>query len=73
MKNPKQEKINEILNQPYMTKNDFYLVLPVGRNQSDKMFNDLEEKLKNEGISLFETRPRVIPTKYFLRELKKTN
>lgn len=68
MKNPNKETRNEILNKPYITKNDLYQILPVGRKQSDKLFNKLEEKLIKDGIKLFETTPRVIPTKYVKQE-----
>ena len=68
MKNPDKEKRNEILNKPYMTINDLYQVLPVGKNQSKKLFSQLEEKLKKDGIKLFKTTPRVIPTKYVKQE-----
>ena len=68
MKNPDKEKRNEILNKPYMTMNDLYEVLPVGRQQSNKLFKQLEKKLKDEGIKLFVTTPRVIPTKYVKQE-----
>lgn len=65
MKRPDRETIKNILSQPYMTREDFYKVLPVGRNQSDKRFNSLIEDLRSKGIEIFETRPQVIPTKYF--------
>lgn len=57
-----------------MTMEDFYKVLPVGRKQSDRIFKDLENKLRDEGVELFITHPRVIPTeclKKYLKEKKK--
>ena len=65
MKNLNRLERDEILKQPYITSNDVYKVLPVGKNQSSRMFNDLYLELQDKGIPLFQTRPRAIPTKYF--------
>lgn len=65
MKNPDREERKKILSKPYMSREDFYKVLPVGRNQSDQMFSNLFRELQDKGVQLFDTRPAVIPTKYF--------
>ena len=70
MKNPDRETTKRILQQPYMTMKDFYMVLPVGRKQSDRIFNELERKLKDENVPLFNTQPKVIPTEHFKKYLK---
>lgn len=74
MKNPDKETLKKILSQPYITMDDLYKVLPVGRKQSDHIFSDLEKKLGDEGVELYVTRPRIIPTeslKRYLKEKKK--
>ena len=65
MKNPEKDLRDKILKQPYITSDDVYKVLPVGKNQSSKIFNDLYDELARKGIPLFATRPRAIPTRYF--------
>ena len=58
---------DSILRNPYMTANDVYKVLPVGKNQATKMFNDLYAELEEKGVKLFQSRPRTIPTREFKR------
>lgn len=66
-----EEKRKEILSKEYLTMSDLYELLPIGRNQSDKLFHQIEKEITNEGKKLFITRPRVIPTKYFKRFLER--
>lgn len=63
----KNEQI-AILEKTYITKEDVYKVLPIGKNYSSKIFNEIEQELKEMGVSLFNTRPRVIPTEYLLKK-----
>lgn len=65
MRTVDKETRKKILGNPYMTANDFYLVLPVGKNQAFKMFNDVYSQLESEGVKLFPGRPRTIPTSEF--------
>lgn len=71
MKNITRKARNEILAKPYMTAQDIYKVLPIGMNQCKKIFKTLEEELKEDGIPLFNTRPRVIPTEYFMQKYER--
>lgn len=57
----------------YLSMKDLYNLLPIGKNQSDKLFKTIEQSLVDEGYTLFITRPRVLPKDYvmkFLRERK---
>lgn len=51
-----------------MTANDVYRVLPVGKNQAAKMFNDLYVELEEKGVRLFQSRPRTVPTREFKKK-----
>lgn len=63
-----------ILNKAYITINDIYKVLPIGKNYASKIFREIEDELREKGKPLFITRPRVVPTEYLVKrfpELKK--
>lgn len=65
---------SEILSKTYITISDIYALLPIGKNYASKIFREIEEELKEKGIPLLNTRPRVIPTEYLIKrfqELKK--
>lgn len=68
MKKINRQIRDEILKQPYVTANDVYSVLPIGKNQARTIFNQIESELKEKGIPLFNTLPRVIPTKYLIQK-----
>ena len=65
MKNIDRNKRNDILKNPYMTADDIYHVLPIGKNQAQKMFNEIYNQLIDEGVTLFKSRPKTIPTKVY--------
>jgi len=71
MKNIDRNKRNNILKNPYMTADDIYHVLPIGKNQAQKMFNEIYNQLIDEGITLFKSRPKTIPTKVFKERILK--
>lgn len=65
---------SEILSKTYITIADIYNLLPIGKNYASKIFREIEDELKEKGIPLLVTRPRVIPTEYLIKhfpELKK--
>lgn len=62
------ERRNRILKGPYMSADDIYRVLPVGKNRASEMFNELYLELKEKGVRLFESRPRTIPTREFKKK-----
>jgi hypothetical protein len=62
MKTLTKEKQKEILNKTFITIDDVYNVLPIGKNYSAKIFKDIEAEMKRKEIPCFITRPRVIPT-----------
>ena len=68
MKDINKFTLDAVLTKPYMSREDFYTVLPVGRKKSDKLFQDLWNELKDKNVVLFDSRPQVIPTKYFKRK-----
>ena len=68
MRQIEKENRDQILKGPYMTADDIYQVLPVGKNQANRMFNVLYEELKERGVRLFESRPRTVPTKEFKKK-----
>ena len=65
MKNINREEREEILKNPYMSADDIYKVLPVGKNKACQIFNEAYEDLRQKGVMLFDSRPRTIPTKEF--------
>lgn len=70
MKTISKEVEKEILSKTYLTMADVYKLLPIGKNQSDKLFRQIEAKAKADGKKLFITRPRVIPTYLFVEYIK---
>lgn len=44
MKGTTKEIQNEIKQKPYLTINDIYKYLPVGKNQASKIFHEIEKK-----------------------------
>jgi len=60
------EKQKEILNKTFITIDDVYNLLPIGKNYSAKIFKDIEAEMKQKDIPCFITRPRVIPTEMLL-------
>ncbi|MBQ2658597.1 MAG: hypothetical protein IJF87_08530 [Erysipelotrichaceae bacterium] len=68
MREIQKEERDTILKSPYMTANDVYRVLPVGKNQAAKMFNDLYVELEEKGVRLFQSRPRTVPTREFKKK-----
>ena len=66
----------EILKQSYISAQDIYHLYPLGRNESNKLFNQIVSELMEEGIPLLPCRPRAIPIsrvlkKYPIRRSKK--
>lgn len=51
----------DIMSKTFLTMQDLYELLPVGKNQASKIFRSIEEDCKKKEIPLFITRPRVIP------------
>lgn len=68
MKNIDRVRRNEILKSPYMTADDIYRVLPVGKNKAAEMFNELYDELVLKGVKLYQSRPRTVPTKEFKKK-----
>lgn len=68
MKNINIEERERILSQPYISADGYYRCLPIGLSQAKKLFREDEQKCIDEGIQLFDTRPRVIPTSFFIRQ-----
>ncbi|MBQ6217370.1 MAG: hypothetical protein IJK53_08325 [Erysipelotrichaceae bacterium] len=56
---------DRILKNPYITANEVYQVLPVGKTLAYKLFKELYDELDSKGVMLFKTMPRAIPMKYF--------
>lgn len=71
MKQITKERQKEILSKSYLTMADIYELLPIGRNQSNELFHQIEEEVKEDGKKLFITRPRVIPTSYYKRYMER--
>lgn len=46
-------------------------IIPIGINQSKKMFRTIEEQFKQDGFKQFVTRPRVLPKDYVIGYLRK--
>lgn len=68
MKNISNEEKQEILSKTFLTIDDLYKVLPVGKNQAARIFKDIEKECKRKEIPLFITRPRIIPTEMLLEK-----
>lgn len=62
------EEQREILLQTFITIQDVYKILPVGKNRAAKIFREIEEECKAKNIPLFITRPRVIPTEMLIKK-----
>lgn len=74
MKQPDKTTQIAILQQTYITIDDIYHCLPIGKNYASRLFREIEAELQEKGIILLNTRPRVIPTEYLIKrypELKK--
>lgn len=65
MKGTTKERQNNIKQKPYLTINDIYEYLPIGKNQASKIFHEIEEDMKQAGAKNFVTRPKVVSAKYF--------
>lgn len=66
MKNLSVEEQREIVAKTFLTIEDLYKLLPVGKNRSAKIFKEIEDDCKRKEIPLFISRPRVIPTEMLL-------
>ena len=62
------EEQREILSKTFITINDCYKILPVGKNRAAKIFREIEEDCKKKEIPLFITRPRVIPAEMLIKK-----
>lgn len=62
------EEQQEILKKTFITIDDCYKVLPVGKNRAAKIFREIEEDCKTKNIPLFITRPRVIPAEMLIKK-----
>ena len=74
MKELEKDVQKKILDEAYITIEDIYKLLPIGKNYASKIFRDIEQELKDKGYPMFNTRPRVIPTEFLVKrypELKK--
>ena len=60
-----KEEREQILKNSYITAEQVYKVLPVGKNLAYKLFKELYDDLDKKGVMLFKTTPRAIPMKYF--------
>lgn len=70
MKQITRERQKDILSKTYLTIADIYELLPIGKNQSSKIFHQIEQEVLDDGKKLFTTRPKVIPTSYYLKYMK---
>ena len=68
MKGITKERQNTIKQKPYLTINDIYEYLPIGKNQASKIFHEIEEEMKLDGTPNFITRPKVISARYFFKK-----
>lgn len=68
MKTINIEERERILSMPYISADGYYKCLPVGVVQARKIFNQDLQDIVNDGIPVFNTRPRVIPTSYFINK-----
>ena len=68
MKTISNEEKQEILSKTFLTIDDLYKVLPVGKNQAARIFKDIEKECKRKEIPLFITRPRIIPAEMLLEK-----
>lgn len=73
MKTVTIEKQKEILNKTYITMDDVYNLLPIGKNYSAKIFKEIEADMKKKEIPCFITRPRVIPTEMLIDKFPQLN
>lgn len=74
MKNINVQDQKLILSKAYITMEDIYKLLPIGKNYAAEIFHNIENELSEKGIPRFQTRPRVIPTDYLIKafpELRK--
>ena len=68
MKTINIEEREKILSMPYISADGYYKCLPVGVVQARKMFNQDLQDIVNDGIPVFNARPSVIPTSYFIKK-----
>lgn len=54
----------------YLTANDVSKMLSIGKEQARKLVKKLQEKAKNEGYFIPESKSYLVPTKYFKKEIK---
>lgn len=63
--------LEQIISKNYLTVNDIYQILPVGKNRAQQIFNDMYKELVDEHYPLSNmSRNRTIPTKRFLKRYK---
>ena len=68
MKEINIEERDRILALPFISAQGYYKCLPVGLNMARRLFRRDEQELIDQGVPLFDTRPRVIPTSYFIKK-----
>lgn len=66
MKTLEIEKQREILRKSFITIDDIYNLLPIGKNYSARIFKEIEAEMKEKEIPMFITRPRVVPTEMLI-------
>ncbi len=54
----------------YLTVDDIYKLLPVGKDQARKIAKELQEKAKEKGYFIPDTHKFLVPTKFFKKEIK---
>ena len=68
MKGTTKDIQNDIRQKPYLTINDIYKYLPIGKNQASKIFHEIEKEMEADGTPNFITRPKVISARYFFKK-----
>lgn len=56
----------DILDRTYLSTQDIYTLLPLGRRESRNLFNTIRSQMIAEGVPLMPCRPSVVPLKRVL-------
>ena len=54
----------------YLTANDVSKMLAIGKDQARRLVKQLQEKAKQEGYFIPESKKFLVPIKYFKKEIK---
>jgi hypothetical protein len=72
-KPPNYLEMEMVINSPWIDTEGILLLLPIGKNKANKIRQEIEMEMEQNGEFYFKTKPRLIPTKkiidkYFINE-----